>query len=266
MRHLWSVFLWSFIVLWGLFLCVLGTVLFIPFNPWVDPKRSVWDYMGKAWGKGVLFMLPFIDVELVGAERLGKGPYLICPNHTSIADTVVLLAKLPLLKFVGRSALLGIPPLSIQARMAGYINASEGEVGGPERVLRETSLWLKRGCNVLVFPEGTRSKDGKVARFRKGPIMLAQAAGVKILPVAVSGNHYIIPKGSFSYRFYGKVRVEVLEPIECVGELKEVAAKARDAVRAALKPEYLWQEAGPNPRLPAEPASVGVTTPASTEG
>ena len=181
-------------------------MLFIPFNPWVDPKRTVWDVMAMLWGKGVLFMLPFIDAR--GRRRRADskdGPYLICPNHTSIADTVVLLGLLPLkFKFIGQGAIFSIPPLSMQARMAGYINASAGEEGGAERVMRETTGWFKRGCHVLVFPEGTRSRDGKVARFRKGPIMLAQQAGAKILPVAVSGNHYIIPKGSFSYRFYGQ--------------------------------------------------------------
>ncbi|MHB8879738.1 MAG: lysophospholipid acyltransferase family protein [Myxococcaceae bacterium] len=249
MRHLFSVFLWSWIVLWGLILCVVGMVLFIPFNPWVDPKRTVWDVMAMLWGKGVLFVLPFIDLELVGVERLkGGGPYLICPNHSSIADTVVLLGMLPLyFKFIGRGAIFSIPPLSIQARMAGYINASAGEEGGAERVMAETTGWFKRGCSVLVFPEGTRSKDGKVARFRKGPLMLAQQAGAKILPVAVSGNHYIIAKGSFSYRFYGKVRVEILEPIESTGELKDLAAKTRDAVRAALVPGLVWQEEGEDP-------------------
>ena len=255
MRHLWSVFLWSWIVLWGIILCVIGLVLFVPLNPWVDPRRHLWDFMGKMWGKGVLFMLPFIDVDLVGTENLGKGPYLICPNHTSIADTVVLLAVLPLFKFIGRGVIFHVPPLSLQARLAGYIRAGSGEEGDAERVLRETKRWLSLGSNVLVFPEGTRSKDGRTLRFRKGPLLLAQTAGVQILPVAVSGNHYIIPKGSFSYRFYGKVRVEVLPPMDATGELKDIAARARTAVQGALKPDYLWQEAGPNPRATAVPTA-----------
>ncbi len=259
MRGVSSFLLWTWVWILGFFLATLGLLLFIPFNPLVDKQRRVMNWVNGLWGKGVMAALPLLRLQVNGLETLrdAREPYLVFANHNSVSDIIMILAAWPQLKFVTKRPIFFFPPLCINVRLAGYIQAAKGEEGGAERVLEESLRWLNRGCHVLVFPEGTRSEDGKTLRFRQGPFVMAQKAGVKILPLALSGTHRCIPKGSFFYDLRGQITLDFLEPITPEGEPKALAALTRQRIQAALDrrgppsaPEG-WPPASPSERPPA---------------
>ncbi|MCI0569705.1 MAG: 1-acyl-sn-glycerol-3-phosphate acyltransferase [Myxococcaceae bacterium] len=237
-RVIGSLLFWSWVLLWGSVIAVLGLLLFVPFNPWTDPRLRVMGALTRLWGWGAFRMVPGFRVEVVGLERLGpgQGPYVLCPNHQSFADVPLLLMALPQFKFIAKTPLFWTPPLGLQMRLAGYVEASRGEAGGAERVLARSIAWLRRGVHVLVFPEGTRSPDGRVQRFGQGPFALAQRAGVPVVPVAVMGTRKLVPKGDFRFDFSeaGNVRIEILEPIPPTGEARELASRARARIQEAV--------------------------------
>lgn len=235
-RLLLSVLVWTWIALWATVLVLLSAVLFIPFNPWTDPRRRVMDSMNKLWARGSFWAMPGIEIEVVGRERLREhpGPFVICSNHQSVADIPLMLAVLPPFKFIAKPPLFWVPILGLQLRLTGHIEAGRGEVGAAERVLTRSMAWLRRGANILVFPEGTRSRDDRVLRFGQGPFTLAQRAGVPVLPVGVSGTGEVIAKGRFLYRFTGRFRVEILEPVWVEGEPKAVASRVRSLIQEAV--------------------------------
>ncbi|WP_158502456.1 1-acyl-sn-glycerol-3-phosphate acyltransferase [Vitiosangium sp. GDMCC 1.1324] len=237
MRLLLSVLVWTWIALWATVLVLLSVVLFIPFNPWTDPRRRVMDFMNRLWARGSFWAMPGIVIEVVGEERLREhpGPFVICSNHQSVADIPLMLAVLPPFKFIAKPPLFWVPILGLQLRLTGHIEAGRGEEGAAQRVLSRSMVWLQRGANILAFPEGTRSRDDRVLRFGQGPFALAQRAGVPVLPVSVSGTGEVIAKGRFLYRFVGRFRVEILEPVRVEGDPKAVASRVRSLIQEAVE-------------------------------
>jgi 1-acyl-sn-glycerol-3-phosphate acyltransferase len=229
-----SYLLWLWVVVWGTCVALLGLLLFVPFNPLIDRQRRVMHFVSGLWGWGVLlYVRRFLPVDVYGLEKLERGgPFVLCPNHTSVADTITLLGVLPGFAFVVRKDVFFMPLIGWQLWLSGYVRATTSEDG--ESVLSGCQRWLERGVNVLMFPEGTRSTDGKVQRFRQGPFVLAQRAGVPVLPIAISGTQAVLPKGAFHYNLKGRVVVKLLDPIRVEGDVKAAAQAARAAVARAV--------------------------------
>jgi 1-acyl-sn-glycerol-3-phosphate acyltransferase len=234
-RFVLSALLWGWVGLVGTVTGVVGLVLFPVFNPWTDPRRRVMDYLNHLWATVTLWGLPTIHVHVYGAEKLRTGEtFLICANHQSVADIVGMLCAVRAGKLISKRALFWSFPLGIGMRLSGYIRASPQEEGSKDRVLEEGRAWLERGCHVVAFPEGTRSPDGKLLRFRKGPFLLAQSANVRVMPVAIRDTRTILPKGSFFYGLHSVGTVEVLEPMSVVGDPREFARQVRDRIAEAM--------------------------------
>ncbi|MBU8895226.1 1-acyl-sn-glycerol-3-phosphate acyltransferase [Corallococcus sp. M34] len=239
LRAVLSFLLWSWVVLSGLVLSLVGLVLSVPFNPWVDPQRRMMERLNQLWGKGVLWVMPGIGIEVRGLEHLraaGAGPFVICPNHQSVADIPLMLAVVSPVKTIAKASVFWLPPVGLQLRLAGHVPSGRGEAGGAERVLSRCQAWLRRGVSILVFPEGTRSCDGQVLRFGQGPFVLAARAGVPVLPVAIAGSDGVVAKGRFLFGFKGHIRVQILPPVPVEGEPKAVASRVRSLIVQALQP------------------------------
>lgn len=179
-----------------------------------------------------------IRVELIGKENLPVGrPCIFMSNHVSNLDPPVLMPSLP-----GRSSILlkkslmGIPILGTAMRMAKFVPVERGNnVEAAKASIAAAASALRSGLNIIVFPEGTRSRDGRLKAFKKGPFFLAEDTKAPIVPIAISGTQNMMRKGSFSIA-PGVARVEFLKAIE-PGEYAsrdEVMAAVRGAIDAAL--------------------------------
>jgi 1-acyl-sn-glycerol-3-phosphate acyltransferase len=194
-------------------------------------------YVASLWGKGIIHALPGIDFQLEGTDRLAAwpGPSVFCPNHQPLADIPLLLTFLPLAKFLVRARLFFVPFLGLQLWLSGYVpvRATASEKDG--EALAQAELWLRRGCNVLIFPEGTRSPDvHHLLRFRRGAFDLTQRAGVPLVRVAIQGTGRVLGKRSLLFRFRGRIRVRMLDPVRVTGEAREVAARVRTRIQEAI--------------------------------
>ena len=194
-------------------------------------------YVASLWGKGIVHALPGIESQVSGLERLAtlSGPVIFCPNHQSLADIPLLLTYLPLAKFLVRAGLFSVPVLGLQLRLSGYVPVPPTSAETGEAPLERAEFWLRQRCNVLIFPEGTRSPDiHRLLRFRRGAFDLAQRAGVPLVPVAIQGTGCVLGKGQFLFRFRGKIRVQVLDPITVTGDGREAAARVRAQIQQAI--------------------------------
>jgi 1-acyl-sn-glycerol-3-phosphate acyltransferase len=225
-----SFLLWVWVWSLGTFLTVLGIVSSIPFNPWTDPNRVVMGWLGQLWGRGTMWVIPRVTIEARGFEHLGKGPVMMVANHNSVSDTTMLLAALPAFKFLVKSSMFFLPPLGIHLWLAGYIRAGTGAEGDSQRVIDDCVKWLKRGSHVLWFPEGTRSSDGKVNRFKSGAFYAAKQAGVKVVPVAISGTREVLYPRTLRFIFKGRIQITLLPGFTVDGEPKDAADQARELV------------------------------------
>ncbi len=183
-----------------------------------------------------------IRVEVVGRERVpaGQSVIFLC-NHVSNLDPPVVLPVLPgRCSVLLKKELMRIPILGRAMRMAHFVPVERGS----RRESAQASVVaaaeaLNAGLNMLVFPEGTRSRDGRLSPFKKGPFFLAQQTGALMIPVAISGTERMMRKGSFLVK-PGVARVEMLEPINPAEyTTREQLMQAVHAALAAALPESM---------------------------
>lgn len=181
-----------------------------------------------------------IDIAVEGRDRLDrKIPYVFMSNHLSFLDAPLLVTVLDRpVRFIVKRFVFRIPVLGLGMRFAGYIPLDKEGVGeGRKRIARAAELIQRKGYSFLVYPEGTRSWEGKLLPFRRGGFFLALDAGTPILPVSVRGTYELMPRGS---RRIGKGRVRIVfhEPIPVSGysleTMPELMERARAAIASAL--------------------------------
>ena len=179
-----------------------------------------------------------IRIEVVGREKLPTGRNCIyMSNHVSNLDPPVLLPCLP-----GRSSvllkkqLMNLPFVGTAMRMAKFVPVERGHsVEAAKASIAAAGEALRLGLNILVFPEGTRSKDGRLQGFKKGPFFLAEEMKATVVPVAISGTQSMMRKGSLAV-MPGVARVQFLKAIEPedYATRDELMAAVRGAIDAAL--------------------------------
>src|ERR1700757_2901147 len=170
------------------------------------------------WGgvKGVMFLVRAVGVRvrIAGRERIPAGACLFVANHTSSADAPAVVGAIPRrVAILLKESLFKWPIVGQAFRAVRFIpvnrSAPEDGVASVERATEA----MKAGQSFLIYPEGTRSPDGRLQEFKKGAVLIAIKAGVAIVPIVCSGAHRVMEKGSLVVR-PGEILVEFLNPID----------------------------------------------------
>ena len=179
-----------------------------------------------------------VVVERRGLDRLQPGrTYVFVSNHQSIYDIPVIFASLPFqLRIIAKASLGRLPFLGWHLRRSGHLLVDRSR---PDRIriLRRWKALVGEGLSLIVFPEGTRSADGRIGAFKAGSFLLAIEAGLPIVPLTVSGSRGVMTKGRLTTR-PGRVRLLVHEPIPTDGlgveDARALASRVRGIVEAPL--------------------------------
>jgi 1-acyl-sn-glycerol-3-phosphate acyltransferase len=170
--------------------------------------------IGKLWAK-IIIKTAGIKIDVTGQDNIPlERPVVFACNHASQFDIPILYEVLPVqFRFLAKKELFKIPFLGFAMRFAGYIpvNRSGGKAAMLD--LKKAAERLKTGVSIVIFPEGTRSTDGQLKTFKMGGIFIAFKAGCPLVPIAISGSHYILPKGSLRVK-PGRVKVTIGPPIQ----------------------------------------------------
>ncbi|HEX6051436.1 MAG TPA: lysophospholipid acyltransferase family protein [Gemmatimonadaceae bacterium] len=181
-----------------------------------DREGSVYDKAPRWWAT-CLVRAAGLTVRLHNEERMRSGaPRIFVSNHVSWFDVLTLASVLPRYKFVGKAELFRIPIFGRAARAAGMIAIERENRKSAFESYRIAADRIRAGASVVVFPEGTRGRSYALRQFKKGPFVLAVAAGVPIVPTIVHGTMEVIPRDSFRIRS-GVVDIHFLEPIPSSG-------------------------------------------------
>src|SRR5262249_41448348 len=176
-------------------------------------KEVTWRF-AKAQAR-TLSRLCGVRVRVRGLEHLGDGPYIFTPNHQSHFDIAALLGFLPgANRFAAKKEMFDQAVLGTVLRTLGMIPIDRENPLDAIQVLRQLAL---ERFSIIIFPEGTRSRDGSLLPFKKGPFVAAIHLGVPVVPVVCKGTREIMPKGRHLAIRPGVVEVVVLEPIPTVG-------------------------------------------------
>lgn len=177
-----------------------------------------------------------IDLEVTGLEHLlpGAASYVVMSNHQSLYDIPVLFVALPLsLRMAAKAELFQVPVWGRAMTAAGFVKIDRRDPERAREALRAAGAAMReRGQSLAISPEGTRSPDGVVRRFKRGGFEFAEATGFPILPVAIDGTRHILPKKEKVVRRGQKVKVTVLPPLLApdFSQLEEL----RESVRASI--------------------------------
>ncbi|MBK6460625.1 MAG: 1-acyl-sn-glycerol-3-phosphate acyltransferase [Myxococcales bacterium] len=180
-----------------------------------DHRASVWAM--RRWSIENARWLR-IGVEVDGQEHVPTdGPFVYCSNHQSHMDILALGAGLPGdFKWAAKRELLAIPFLGWHLRLAGHVpvERKRGPQAAAEVISRFVDV-LRRGKALLIFPEGTRSTDGKLKPFKNGGFLAAVRAGAPVVPVALDGTYGVLPRGKITVPIgvSPRIRVRIGAPI-----------------------------------------------------
>ena len=190
------------------------------------------------WAKSILFASR-VKIRVIGAETLRPDQsYIFMANHESNFDILALFAGLPVqFRWLAKAELFKIPIFAQGMRGCGYISIDRSNRESAFRSLREAAEKIKSGVSVMIFPEGTRSHDGRLLPFKKGGFVLAKGAGVPVVPIAIKGSRRIMAKTNMSIQA-GEICLEILPEIDtrAYSDKDALMEEVRLQLSAALNP------------------------------
>ncbi|HEU5174600.1 MAG TPA: lysophospholipid acyltransferase family protein [Gemmatimonadaceae bacterium] len=183
-----------------------------------------------------------------------RHPYVAVSNHESYAD-IFLISHLPWeMKWLSKETIFKIPVMGWMMRMAGDVPLVRGNRDSTLAALAGCRDRLSKRVSVMIFPEGTRSRDGRLLPFKDGAFRLAIEAGVPILPIAVAGTRNAMAKGTFRFQ-HAIAAVRVLPPVETAGmtlsDIPTLKERVRDVIDQARHELARELDIGPNAAPPS---------------
>jgi 1-acyl-sn-glycerol-3-phosphate acyltransferase len=195
----------------------------------------------RAWSRLIL-KTTGVNVTVRGLERLTPGTtYIFVSNHQSIYDIPVIFASVPFqLRIIAKESLSMFPVLGWHLKRGGHLFVDRKR---PDRagILQKWRALVANGLSLIIFAEGTRSWDGRVARFKAGSFLLAIEAGLPVVPLSVVGTRKVMPKGRLRTE-PADVALIVHDPIRApaiaaptIQDAKALADRVHDIVSAAIE-------------------------------
>lgn len=232
----------------GVYTIGLGTISLV--STLVDRTGDVGHRCARAWARLIL-KTTGVRVHASGLELIDpRQSYVFASNHQSIYDIPILFASLPLqLRIVAKASLGRFPFLGWHLQRTGHLLVDRRKPGAG--IVAKMRRLVSEAHSLIVFPEGTRSVDGRVGRFKRGTFLVAIDAQLPVVPVSVSGSRHVMKKGRLMV-CPGDVRLTVHAPLHTTGvtrdQVSEFAERVRAVVRSGVE-EPPAQSAGT--RLPA---------------
>jgi 1-acyl-sn-glycerol-3-phosphate acyltransferase len=156
-------------------------------------------YQAGVTGAKLAMRLAGIRICVEGRENVPAGPCIFVANHVSNADPPAVVAAIPKrVALLAKKELFRIPIFSHALRAGEFVPVDRSDREAARASVEEAITKLRRGLSFLVFPEGTRSPDGRLRPFKKGSFVMAISAGVPIVPISLAGSHRVMPKGAFA--------------------------------------------------------------------
>lgn len=217
-----------------LFTTVFLSIIALIISPF-DSKGKVIHRIARLWASTHI-KLGGIKVVTSGLDRITAPPYIFMCNHQSALDIYGLLFSLPLsFRWIAKRQLFLIPFFGWALKRAGHISIDRENPREALKAMDEAARKIRDGMNIIIFPEGTRSRDGSLLPFKKGGFSLALRAMVPIVPVGIVGTSALQPKGSFIPAGKGVIYIHIGEPIPLEGMGRSAKGELMNSVRANIE-------------------------------
>jgi 1-acyl-sn-glycerol-3-phosphate acyltransferase len=225
-------------LLWYLYTIVMATISLIvsPF----DRTGKMQHWCARWWCRLIAWTIG-ARIRVYGKENVRPDKnYVYMANHCSLVDIPALFAYLPYqFRIMAKKELFYVPFMGWHLWSAGNFPVDRSDGRKTAQSLRKVIEGVRKGKSLAVFPEGTRSYDGRLQPFKPGAFKIAMRARVPIVPVTIRGTHDLLPKGSLAPRG-GRVEVIIGKPIDprdySDKQLSEVMEEVRQAIQQSLEP------------------------------
>ncbi|MBQ6723012.1 MAG: 1-acyl-sn-glycerol-3-phosphate acyltransferase [Paludibacteraceae bacterium] len=235
MKYIYYVY--QYLIAWPTLLVLtiftaLFTIIFVPFRnaEFVHKEQQFWSRS--------FFWLMFLPVTIEGKEHIKKGQsYVFVANHQSMFDVWLIYGWLPVVfKWLMKAELRKVPFVGTACKAAGHIFVERRNAKAAMESLKNVEKQLSNGVCTVIFPEGTRSLNGEVGKFKRGAFQIAWDLGLPVIPLSLDGCYEVLPKGNpFVHRH--AVSMHIGEPIDLkqYADANEAIEAVRDAVIAGRK-------------------------------
>jgi 1-acyl-sn-glycerol-3-phosphate acyltransferase len=190
------------------------------------------------WASLYTWVNPAWQIQIEGREKIRRAAtYVMVANHLSLLDILVLFRLFTHFKWVSKIENFRVPFIGWNMSLNRYVKLRRGDRGSSARMMRACESRLEEGSSVMMFPEGTRSRDGRLQHFKPGAFELARRARVPLLPIVIEGTHDALPKRGFVLQGRHTIRVRVLDEIPYASFAEKPLEALVDEVRALFARE-----------------------------
>lgn len=232
------VLIYNVVVFWPLFLVqsILLTTFAALSGMVISPAAG--SFWGRMWSK-VAILLSLSRVTVQGAERLDKNKsYVFVANHASAFDIFLVYGYLGRdIRWVMKKELMSVPFLGWACKNVGHIPIDRSNSSAAKDSIEVAKQRMEGGVSVVFFPEGTRSRTGKMGRFKKGAFLLALELQADIVPVTINGAFSVQPPRS-KLIYPGRLSLTIHDAISVkdykLSELNELASKSKGVIESAI--------------------------------
>lgn len=180
-----------------------------------DRRKFILHKFTCFWSSLMFWLNPHWNLKITGLDQLDRAKTrIIASNHLSLVDIFLMFRTYLHFKWISKAENFKIPLVGWNMRLNDYVELKRGSNRGNADMMKSSLSHLDNGSSVCIFPEGTRSTDGKMRKFKKGAFELALRAKKSILPVVIHGSRDAIPTKSLIIQGYHQMKLHILPEIQ----------------------------------------------------
>jgi 1-acyl-sn-glycerol-3-phosphate acyltransferase len=225
------------VLLFGILYCYTAVGVFIVLILALLHLRKPIRFLFQIWAKSV-FIIMGKKFRVIGKENIKKGDrYILIANHSSLFDIVAITSFYPGISWFGHERLLKVPVFSILLKIMDYVPFKEPNYRNTKQMIDQL-IHKSKYQSVAIFPEGTRTLNGKINQFYRGFIYLFRTRDIEILPVTLNGFYNLKPKNRFYINFNSKLDVVIHKPIKREDLIDKSDAEIIETVKTVIESAY----------------------------
>jgi 1-acyl-sn-glycerol-3-phosphate acyltransferase len=231
-RFLLTIYEWTLFLLVCFILYPLAVLIFIITAPF-DKRKVVLHRFSCFWASLYIWLQPLWKITWEGKEHIKKDQaYVLVSNHQALLDILAIYSLFRHFKWVAKNSLLKVPFLGWNMALNGYIIVKRSDTKSQIKMMKQSEKILKDGSSIMIFPEGTRSSDGNVGRFKRGAFILAEKANVSVIPIALFNMDKAVKKKSLWLNKATDMKAKAFAPInpKDFNNTKEMSAAVREII------------------------------------
>ncbi len=232
LRWTFSAVFWTFMITSCIVMFPIAVAIWALTAPF-DPRKRILHQFTCFWGSLYSWLNPAWPVRVEGRERIHPGEtYVMVANHQSLLDILVLFRLFTHFKWVSKIENFRIPCVGWNMSLNRYIKLIRGDRESILQMLDACRETLRSGSSIMMFPEGTRSPDGRLKHFKPGAFQVAKDTGTAILPIVVEGTADALPKRGLVLQGRHPIRIRVLDAIPHASFANDTVEALTDRVHA----------------------------------